>query len=60
MGVPKGVLGSVGEKGRRYLMIASIRGRNAIIQKRIDESFEVIKSLTQNDLLVKDEHETVY
>ncbi|WP_261890952.1 hypothetical protein [Acaryochloris marina] len=41
-------------------MIASIRGRNAIIQKRIDESFEVIKSLTQNDLLVKDEHETVY
>jgi inner membrane protein len=60
LGVPSGAVEIVGEEGSRYLMIAHIRGRNAITQQRIDTSFEVIKPLTQNDLLVKDSRGTVY
>ena len=41
-------------------MMAHIRGRNAITQQRIDASFEVIKPLTQNDFLVKDQQGIVY
>jgi inner membrane protein len=60
LGVPSGAVEIVGEEGSRYLMIAHIRGRNAITQQRIDASFEVIKPLTQNDLLVKDNRGIVY
>ncbi|KAI9132355.1 metal-dependent hydrolase [Acaryochloris sp. CCMEE 5410] len=60
LGVPSGAVEIVGEEGSKYLMIAQIRGRNAITQQRIDASFEVIKPLTQNDLLVRDSQGIVY
>lgn len=60
LGVPSGAVEIVGEEGSKYLMIAHIRGRNAITQQRIDARFEVIKPLTQNDLLVRDNQGQVF
>ncbi|MGB7416329.1 MAG: metal-dependent hydrolase, partial [Thermosynechococcaceae cyanobacterium] len=60
LGVPSGAVEIVGEEGSKYLMIAHIRGRNAVTQQRIDASFEVIKPLTQNDLLVRDKKGQVF
>ena len=60
LGVPSGAIEIVGEEGDQYLIIARIRGRNAITQQRIEADFEVIKPLTQNDLLVKDAQGVIY
>ncbi|MGB7417394.1 MAG: metal-dependent hydrolase [Thermosynechococcaceae cyanobacterium] len=60
LGVPSGAVEIVGEEGSKYLMIAHIRGRNAVTQQRIDARFEVIKPLTQNDLLVRDKKGQVF
>ena len=60
LGVPSGAIEIVGEEGDQYLMMARIRGRNAVTQERVDAEFEVIKPLTQNDLLVKDAQGILY
>jgi inner membrane protein len=60
LGVPSGAVEIVGQEGHQYLMMAHIQGRNAITQQRINATFEVIKPLTQNDLLVKDRQGKVY
>jgi len=41
-------------------MIVTIKGRNAITQKPIEGEFEVVKPLTQSDLLVKNSLGTLF
>ena len=60
LGVPSGAIEIVGEEDDKYLMMAWIRGRNAVTQERVEAEFEVIKPLTQNDLLVKDAQGVLY
>jgi inner membrane protein len=55
LGLPSGVVEAVNEDASRYLLIAHIRGRNAITQEPIEKAYEIVQPLNQNDLLVKDE-----
>jgi inner membrane protein len=54
LGLPSGAMETVNEDASRYLLVAHIRGRNAITEQPVDGEYEVIEPLTTNDLLVKD------
>ena len=60
LGLPSGAVEAVSEDASRYLLIAHIKGRNAITEMPVDGAYEVIEPLTANDLLVKDSDGTVY
>lgn len=60
LGLPGGAIETIGEDGNEYLMFVEIKGRSATTQERIDTEYEVIKPLTQNDLLVKDRKGQIY
>lgn len=60
LGLPSGAVETAQEDASRYLLMAQIKGRNAITELPIDETYEVVEPLTANDLLVKDKQGTVY
>jgi inner membrane protein len=60
IGLPSGAIETAQEDASRYLLVAHVRGRNAITELPIDETYEVVEPLTANDLLVKDKQGTVY
>lgn len=60
LGMPSGAVEIVNQDVASYLLIAKIRGRNAITQELIEGSFEVVRSLSQTDLLVKDSRGLLY
>jgi inner membrane protein len=60
LGMPSGAVEIVNNEGHRYLMLAHIQGIRQLTSEPIAADFEVVKSLTQNDLLVKDDKGQLY
>lgn len=60
LGIPSGAVEIVSNEGSQYLLTATINGREAITQQPVDAEYEVIRSLTQNDLLIKDRQGKLY
>ena len=60
LGLPSGAVEIASSEGPNYLLFATISGRTAVTSLPIQEEFEVIRPLTQNDLLVKDREGRVY
>ena len=60
VGIPEGAVEIINSDGQKHLMIVAIRGRNAITQEPIEGEFEVVKPLTQSDLLVKNSLGTLF
>lgn len=60
LAMPNGAVEIANEDINRYLIVARIQGRNALTQESISGDFEVIKSLSQTDLLVKDRASRLY
>lgn len=60
LAMPSGAVEVTNEEINNYLIVAHIKGRNALTQESIEDEYEVIKSLTQTDLLVKDSQGRLY
>ncbi len=60
VGIPEGAVEIINSDGQKHLMIVAIKGRNAITQEPIEGEFEVVKPLTQSDLLVKNSLGTLF
>lgn len=60
LAMPSGAVEVTNEEINNYLIVAHIKGRNALTQERIEDDYEVVKSLTQTDLLVKDSQGRLY
>lgn len=60
LGMPSGAVEIVNNEGHQYLLNAHIRGIWQLTSEPVNQSFEVLKSLTQNDLLVKDGQGRIY
>ena len=60
LGLPSGAIETVNEDASRYLLVAHVKGRNAITEQPVDAEYEVIEPLTSNDLLVKDSKGIAY
>lgn len=60
LGLPSGAVEIINTEGAQYLLFARLKGRAAVTQQPINDEFEVIRALTQNDLLVKDRQGKVY
>ena len=55
LGIPSGAIETINEDASRYLLYASIKGRNSITQEPIAATYEVIQTLSMNDILVTDQ-----
>lgn len=60
LAMPSGAVEITNEEINQYLIVAHIKGRNALTQESIEGDYEVVKSLTQTDLLVKDSQGRLY
>ena len=60
LAMPSGAVEVTNEEINNYLIVAHIKGRNSLTQESIEGDYEVIKSLTQTDLLVKDTQGRLY
>jgi inner membrane protein len=60
LGLPSGAIEIVQEDASRYLLVAQVKGRNAITEEPVEAEYEVIEPLTSNDLLVRDRAGVVY
>lgn len=60
LAMPSGAVELTNEDINQYLITAHIKGRNALTQESIEGDYEVVKSLTQSDLLVKDSQGKLY
>lgn len=60
LAMPSGAVEITNEEINNYLIVAHIKGRNALTQESIEDDYEVIKSLTKTDLLVKDSQDRLY
>lgn len=60
IGIPEGAVEAINSDGSRHLMFAQIRGRNAVTLEPVEGEFEVVKTLTQSDLLVKNPQGTLF
>lgn len=60
LGIPSGAVEIVNSEGSQYLLMAQVYGRWAIAQQSVNEKFEVVRPLTQTDLLLKDASGKLY
>lgn len=60
LGMSSGAVEIVNAENSRYLLFAHITGTRRLTSEPVNEDFEVIKSLTQSDLLVKDVQGRLY
>lgn len=60
LGIPSGAVEIVNTEGSQYLLMAQVYGRWAIAQQSVNEKFEVVRPLTQTDLLLKDASGNLY
>lgn len=60
LAMPSGAVEITNEEINQYLIAAHIKGRNALTQESIEGDYEVIKSLTQTDLLVRNDQGRLY
>jgi inner membrane protein len=57
---PEGAIEIANTEGHQYLLLAQIQGRNRVTNEPVVGAFEIIKSLTQSDLLVMDKARLLY
>lgn len=60
LGIPSGAVEIASAEASQYLLITTVNGRKAITQEPVNAQFEVIRPLTQNDILVKDKQGSLY
>lgn len=60
LGIPSGAVEIVNAEVSEYLLIATVEGRNIATQQPLNGDFEVIRPMTQSDLLVKDRPGKLY
>lgn len=60
LGTAGGAVEIVNAENSRYLLFARIRGTRQLTSEPVNETFEVVKALTQTDLLVKDNQGRLY
>lgn len=60
LAMPSGAVELTNEEINNYLIVARLKGRNALTQESVEDDYEVVKSLTQTDLLVKDSQGRLY
>ncbi|NJK28773.1 MAG: metal-dependent hydrolase, partial [Acaryochloris sp. SU_5_25] len=60
LGMPSGAVEIVNNEAHQYLLSAHIRGIWQVTSEPVNQRFEVVKSLTQNDLLVRDAQGRLY
>lgn len=60
LGIPSGAVEIASAEVSQYLLFATIKGRFAVTQQPVDDTFEVIRPLTQTDMLIKDKESRTY
>jgi inner membrane protein len=60
LGFPEGAVEIANTEGHQYLLVATIQGRNRSNQQPVAGEFEIVKPLTQSDLLVSDQSGLLY
>ena len=60
LGIPSGAIEIVSNEISEYLLIAKVSGRSTATQEQIRGEFEVVKPMTQSDLLVRDKTGELY
>lgn len=60
LGIPSGAVEIANAEVSQYLLNATIIGRAAVTQQPVNAEFEVVKPLTQSDLLIKDKQGRLY
>jgi len=60
LGLPTGAVEIVNSDGSQYLLFAFVNGRTAVSQQPVRDEFEVVRPLTQTDLLLKDSAGKLY
>jgi inner membrane protein len=54
LAMPSGAVEITNEEINRHILIAQVKGRNALTQQPVVGNYEIVKSLTDTDLLVRD------
>lgn len=60
LGIPSGAVEIVNSENSEYILTATVVGRSVATQQPVNSDFEVVKPMTQSDLLVKDRLEKLY
>jgi inner membrane protein len=60
LGFPEGAVEITNNEGHQYLLTAQIQGRNRTTSQPVVGAYEIIKSLTRSDLLVRDSTGLLY
>jgi inner membrane protein len=60
LGFPEGAVEITNNEGHQYLLTAEIQGRNRTTSQPVVGAYEIIKSLTRSDLLVRDSTGLLY
>ena len=60
LGMPSSAIETVNEEISKYLLEVEVKGYDRINTRKIDRTYEVVKPLSENDLLVKDTEGTFY
>lgn len=60
LGMPNSAIETVNEEISKYLLEVQVLGYDRINTRKIDETYEVVKPLSKNELLVKDSLGTFY
>ncbi|MDJ0725220.1 MAG: metal-dependent hydrolase [Prochloraceae cyanobacterium] len=60
LGMPSTAIETVNEEISQYLLEVEVKGYDRINTKKIDRTYEVVKPISENELLVKDEGDTFY
>ncbi|MGF1490387.1 MAG: metal-dependent hydrolase [Prochloraceae cyanobacterium] len=60
LAIPSGAVEIINQESSNYLLEAQITGRNSITSQKIQANYTVIKTISANDILVKDDREIFY
>jgi inner membrane protein len=60
LAMPSGAVEITNEEINRHILIAQVKGRNALTQAPVVGNYEIVKSLTDTDLLVTDRSGKLY
>ncbi len=60
LGIPSGAVEIVNSENSEYILIATVMGLSIATQQPVHDDFEVVKAMTQSDLLVKDKLGKLY
>ncbi|MGF1488906.1 MAG: metal-dependent hydrolase, partial [Prochloraceae cyanobacterium] len=60
LGMPSTAIETVNEEISQYLLEVQVKGYDRINTRKIDRTYEVVKPISESDLLVKDDRDTFY